>query len=79
MPHCEASVSVGAPFSAMVQRKGENVMKIPIATFAVTLALAFSGPVFAGDVTAAKTYADCVKAGGMWDAKTNTCLEKKGY
>jgi hypothetical protein len=31
----------------------------------------------AGDVTAAKTEADCKKASGMWDAATNTCLEKK--
>ena len=53
-------------------------MKILIATFAMTLALAFSGPVFAG-ATAAKTAADCAKAGGMWDAATNTCAEKKGY
>jgi hypothetical protein len=56
---------------------GENPMKILIATFAMTLALAFSGQVFAGDVTAAKTEADCQKAGGMWDAKMNTCSEKK--
>jgi hypothetical protein len=54
-------------------------MKSLISVFAVALALAFTGPAFAGDVTAAKTYADCVKAGGMWDAKTNTCAEKKGY
>jgi len=54
-------------------------MKTFISIFAVTLALAFTGPASAGDVTAAKTYADCVKAGGMWDAKTNTCAEKKGY
>jgi len=47
--------------------------------FAVTLALAFTGPAFAGDVTAAKTEADCAKAGGTWDATTNTCAEKKTY
>ncbi len=52
-------------------------MKILIATFAVTLALAFTVPAFAGDVAAAKTEADCRKAGGMWDAATNTCSEKK--
>ena len=52
-------------------------MKILISTFVVALALAFTGPAFAGDVTAAKTEADCQKAGGMWDAKTNTCGEKK--
>ena len=52
-------------------------MKTLISIFALTLALAFTGPAFAGDVTAAKTEADCQKAGGMWDAKTNTCSEKK--
>ena len=43
---------------------------------ALALALAFAGPAFAGDVTAAKTEADCKAAGGMWDAD-NTCAEKK--
>ena len=52
-------------------------MKRLISTLAVALALAFTGPAFAGNVTAAKTQADCNKAGGMWDAKTNTCGEKK--
>jgi hypothetical protein len=41
------------------------------------LALAFTGPAFAGDVTTAKTQADCEKAGGMWDATTKVCSEKK--
>jgi hypothetical protein len=52
-------------------------MKAVISIFAVALALAFTVPAFAGDVTAAKTEADCKKAGGMWDAATNTCSEKK--
>jgi hypothetical protein len=52
-------------------------MKTLISTLAVALALAFTGPAFAGDVTTAKTAADCEKAGGMWDAKTNVCTEKK--
>ena len=52
-------------------------MKTLISIFAVTLALAFTGPAFAGDVTAAKTQANCQKAGGAWDAATNTCAEKK--
>jgi hypothetical protein len=46
-------------------------------TFAVTLALAFARPAFAQDVKTAKTAADCAKAGGVWDAATNTCSEKK--
>ena len=52
-------------------------MKTLISIFALTLALAFTGPAFAGDVTAAKTEADCTKAGGVWDAATNTCAAKK--
>ena len=48
-------------------------MKTLVSIFALTLALAFTGPAFAGDVTAAKTQADCQKAGGVWDDATNTC------
>jgi hypothetical protein len=51
-------------------------MKTLISIFAVTLALAFTGPAFAG-AAAAKTEADCVKAGGTWDAATKACAEKK--
>ena len=60
----------------LVQRKGENPMKMLISTFAVALALAFTGPSFAG-ATAAKTEADCAKAGGTWNATTKMCEEKK--
>ena len=44
-------------------------MKTLISTHAVALALAFTGPAFAGggDPTAAKTEADCTTAGGVWD------------
>jgi hypothetical protein len=52
-------------------------MKTLMSTLAVALVLAFAGPAFAGDVKAAKTEADCKKAGGMWDTATNTCSEKK--
>ena len=52
-------------------------MKTLVSTFALALALAFTGPAFAGDVTQAKNAADCEKAGGMWDAATNMCSEKK--
>jgi len=52
-------------------------MKTLISMLAVALALAFTGPAFAGDVKSAKTAADCAKAGGLWDAKTNTCSAKK--
>jgi hypothetical protein len=52
-------------------------MKTLISTLAVVLALAFTGPALAGDVKAAKTEADCKKAGGEWDSKMNMCMEKK--
>ncbi len=52
-------------------------MKSLISILAVSVALAFTVPAFAGAVAAAKTEADCKKAGGMWDAATNTCSEKK--
>jgi hypothetical protein len=51
-------------------------MKGLVSILALALALAFTGPAFAG-ATAAKTEADCTKAGGTWDAATNTCAEKK--
>ena len=52
-------------------------MKTLLSIFALTLALASTAPAFAGDVTAAKTEADCAKAGGTWNAATNMCEEKK--
>jgi hypothetical protein len=52
-------------------------MKGLVSILALALALAFTGPAFAGDVTAAKTEADCTKAGGVWNAATNTCAAKK--
>ena len=51
-------------------------MKILISTFAVALALAFTGPAFAG-ATAAKTEADCAKAGGTWNATTKMCKRRR--
>jgi hypothetical protein len=52
-------------------------MKTLMSMFALAVALAFAGPAFAGDVTAATTQADCEKAGGQWDANTSKCSEKK--
>jgi len=52
-------------------------MKGLTSIFALAIALAFTAPAFAGDVTTAKTEADCTKAGGVWDAATNTCAAKK--
>jgi hypothetical protein len=51
-------------------------MKTLISTFALALALAFTGPAFAGDVTKATTKADCDKAGGTWDDAMKKCSEK---
>jgi hypothetical protein len=56
---------------------GENAMKALFSMLALAVALAVTGPAFAGDVTAAKTQADCEKAGGTWDAATSKCAEKK--
>jgi hypothetical protein len=47
-----------------------------ISMCALALALAFTGPAFAGDVTTAKNQADCEKAGGMWDAANSKCSKK---
>ena len=52
-------------------------MKTTVSALALALALAFTGPALAGDVTTAKSAADCAKAGGMWNAATNTCSAKK--
>jgi hypothetical protein len=45
--------------------------------FALAIALALSAPAYAGDISSAKNEADCQKAGGMWNASTNMCEEKK--
>ena len=50
-------------------------MKTLASTVALALALAFAGPAFAGDVTTAKTQADCEKAGGTWDAGMPTAYQ----
>ena len=52
-------------------------MKTLMSMLALAVALAFAVPAFAGDVTTATNQADCEKAGGMWDASSNKCSEKK--
>jgi hypothetical protein len=54
-------------------------MKALISAFVFALALAFTGPAFAGDVTKATDKASCDKAGGVWDDAAKTCSEKKAY
>jgi hypothetical protein len=51
-------------------------MKSIASMIALAVALAFSGPAFAGDVTKATTKADCDKAGGKWDDTAKKCSEK---
>jgi hypothetical protein len=50
-------------------------MRIIVAfIFALALGFGFAAPTFAENPTKAKTKVDCQRAGGMWDAKTNSCL-----
>ena len=51
-------------------------MKTLVSTFALALALAFTGPAFAGDETKATDKASCDKADGMWDAANKKCSKK---
>ena len=51
-------------------------MKTVISSLVLALALAFTGPAFAGDVTKATDKASCDKAGGVWDDSAKKCSEK---
>jgi hypothetical protein len=61
---------------SVVSRIGRKPMRIIAYALALALGVAFATSAFAADVTTAKTKADCDKAGGMWDASTNTCKSK---
>jgi len=50
--------------------------KLISAFVALGIAVAFTAPTLAADVTTAKTKAACTKAGGVWDAKAKTCGAK---
>jgi hypothetical protein len=50
--------------------------KLVAAILSLGLAVAFTAPTFAADVTTAKTHHACMKAGGVWDGKTKTCKAK---
>ena len=50
--------------------------KLVSAIVALGLAVAFTAPTLAADATAAKTKAECHKAGGMWDATAKACKSK---
>ena len=60
-----------------VMRTGRKPMRTIAYALALALGVAFASAAFAGDVTMAKTKADCDKAGGVWDATTNTCAAKQ--
>jgi uncharacterized membrane protein len=53
-------------------------MKSLVSMLALAIALAFTGPAFAGDVATARTKPDCEKAGGVWNAGTNMCSAPVG-
>ena len=65
------------PFLFSPTKGKHELQKTLISTLAVTLALAFTGPAFAGDVTKATDKASCDKAGGTWDDTAKKCSEKK--
>ena len=48
-------------------------MKNLVSIFIFALAVAITGPAFAGDVETATTKAECKAAGGDWNAETNKC------
>jgi hypothetical protein len=58
--------------------KGVTSMKALISAVGLALALAFTGPAFAGagDVTKATDKASCDKAGGVWDDTAKKCSAK---
>ena len=51
-------------------------MKTLVSMLALALAVGFAASAFAGDVSTAKTQADCLKAGGSWDVQNNICKAK---
>jgi hypothetical protein len=57
--------------------KGREPTRSITYALAFALGVAFAASAFAADVTTAKTKADCDKAGGVWDATTNTCAAKQ--
>lgn len=52
-------------------------MKTTVSALALTLALGFTVPAFAGPGSLPTNKNDCEKAGKMWDAANNKCVEKQ--
>jgi hypothetical protein len=71
--------AVNQSSSGTPQQPRSMSMKALVSMFALVLALAVTGPAFAGDVTKATDKASCDKAGGMWDDAAKKCSEKKTY
>jgi hypothetical protein len=52
-------------------------MKTLTSALALALVLAFAAPAFAGPGSLPTNKNDCEKAGKMWDAANNKCVEKQ--
>jgi hypothetical protein len=52
-------------------------MKTLISIVALSLAMAFTVPAFAGGGSTPQTQADCEKAGQKWDDAAKKCMEKQ--
>ena len=66
-----------SPLGGSVHRHGENPMKVLISTFAMAIALAVTGPAFAGPGSTITNKEDCEKAGKVWDEAGKKCVEKQ--
>ena len=75
--YLEQNASNGVLWYPRSKRNGVTVMKTLVSMVALILALAVTGPAFAGDVTKATDKASCDKAGGTWDDTAKKCSEKK--
>jgi hypothetical protein len=51
-------------------------MKALLSVFALGIAIAFANTAFAEATPKGSTEADCIKAGGVWNAQGNECTEK---
>jgi hypothetical protein len=56
---------------------GENPMKSIASILALTVAIAFTAPAFAGPGSTPTNKVDCEKAGKVWDDAGKKCVEKQ--